>query len=217
MQIAVIGLDLAKNVFQVHGIDDSGQAAVKRKLRRSEVLPFFAELDAALVGIKACDTAHYWGREIAALGHDVRLMPPQFVKPYVKGQKNDAADAALRQAQAQVLQAEAQVVQAEPVSQQIGQADTQVGQLKGQVEQAQAKLDQALLNLSWMVVTAPQDGWITKRNVEVGDYVTVGQQIFSIVTPDVWITANFKESQLDRMRPGQPATIKLDAYPHLDL
>jgi transposase len=93
MQIAVIGLDLAKNVFQVHGIDDSGQAAVKRKLRRSEVLPFFAELDAALVGIEACHTAHYWGREIAALGHDVRLMPPQFVKPYVKSQKNDAADA----------------------------------------------------------------------------------------------------------------------------
>jgi transposase len=84
MQTAVIGLDLAKNVFQVHGIDDSGQAAVKRKLRRSEVLPFFAELDAALVGIEACHTAHYWGREIAALGHDVRLMPPQFVKPYVK-------------------------------------------------------------------------------------------------------------------------------------
>jgi transposase len=93
MQIAVIGLDLAKNVFPVHGIDDSGQAAVKRKLRRSEVLPFFAELDAAWVGIEACHTAHYWGREIAALGHDVRLMPPQFVKPYVKSQKNDAADA----------------------------------------------------------------------------------------------------------------------------
>ena len=92
-----------------------------------------------------------------------------------------------------------------------------MGQLKGQVEQAQARLDQALLNLSWTVVTAPQDGWITKRNVDVGDYVTVGQQIFSIVTPEVWITANFKESQLDRMRPGQPATIKLDAYPHLDL
>src|SRR5208283_2894013 len=93
MQIAVIGLDLAKNVFQVHGIDDSGQALLKRKLRRSEVLPFFAGLAPALVGIEACHTAHYWGREIAALGHDVRLMPPQFVKPYVKSQKNDAADA----------------------------------------------------------------------------------------------------------------------------
>jgi hypothetical protein len=76
MQIAVIGLDLAKNVFQVLGIDDSGQAVLKRKLRRSEVLPFFAGLAPALVGIEACHTAHYWGREIAALGHDARLMPP---------------------------------------------------------------------------------------------------------------------------------------------
>jgi membrane fusion protein (multidrug efflux system) len=132
-------------------------------------------------------------------------------------QEIDAAAAALHQAQAQVLQAEAQVVQAEPVPQQIGQADTQVGQLKGQVEQAQAKLEQALLNLSWTVVAAPQDGWITKRNVETGNYVTAGQQIFSIVTPEVWITANFKESELDRMRPGQPVIIKLDAYPHLDI
>ncbi|MGH6851850.1 MAG: HlyD family secretion protein [Methylocella sp.] len=132
-------------------------------------------------------------------------------------QEVDAAAAALRQAQAQVLQTEAQVMEAEPVPQNIAVADTQVGQLKGQVEQAQAKLDQALLNLSWTVVTAPQDGWITRRNVEVGDYVTAGQQIFSIVAPEVWITANFKESELDRMRPGQPVTIKLDAYPHLDL
>ncbi|MGC2222286.1 MAG: hypothetical protein WA624_07935 [Methylocella sp.] len=68
MQIAVIGLDLAKNVFQVHGIDDSGQAAVKRKLRRSEVLPFFAERDAALVGIEACHTAHYWDEKSPLLG-----------------------------------------------------------------------------------------------------------------------------------------------------
>jgi len=84
MQIAVIGLDLAKNVFQVHGIDDAGQAVLKRKLRRSEVLPFFAGLDAALVGIEACHTAHYWGREIAALGHDVRLMPPQSIAEAVQ-------------------------------------------------------------------------------------------------------------------------------------
>ena len=87
MHIAVIGLDLAKNVFQVHGVDDLGQAVLKRKLRRSAVLPFFAGLEPALVGIEACHTAHYWGRELAALGHDVRLMPPQFVKPYVKSQK----------------------------------------------------------------------------------------------------------------------------------
>jgi transposase len=92
MQIAVVGLDLAKNVFRVHGVDDLGQAVLNRKLRRSELLPFFAGLKPALVGIEACHMAHYRGREIAALGHEVRLMPPQFVKPYVKSQKNDAAD-----------------------------------------------------------------------------------------------------------------------------
>lgn len=89
--------------------------------------------------------------------------------------------------------------------------------MKGQVEQAQAKLDQAKLNLSWTEVRAPQDGWITKRNVEVGNYINVGQQIFSIVSPEVWVTANFKEGQLDHMRPGQKVRIKIDAYPSLDL
>jgi membrane fusion protein (multidrug efflux system) len=132
-------------------------------------------------------------------------------------QEVDAATAALRQAQAQVALAEAQVAVAEPVPQRIGQADADVGQLTGQVEQAQAKLDQANLNLDWTVVRAPQDGWITKRNVEVGNYVTPGQQIFSIVSPEVWVTANFKESQLDRIRPGQPVDIEIDAYPHLKL
>ena len=132
-------------------------------------------------------------------------------------QEVDAATAALRQAQAQVALAEAQVAVAEPVPQRIGQADADVGQLTGQVEQAQAKLDQANLNLEWAVVRAPQDGWITKRNVEVGNYVTPGQQIFSIVSPEVWVTANFKESQLDRIRPGQPVDIEIDAYPHLKL
>ncbi|MGA2636385.1 HlyD family secretion protein [Methylocella sp.] len=132
-------------------------------------------------------------------------------------QEVDAATAALRQAQAQVALAEAQVSVAEPVPQRIGQADADVGQLTGQVEQAQAKLDQANLNLEWTVVRAPQDGWITKRNVEVGNYVTPGQQIFSIVSPEVWVTANFKESQLDRIRPGQPVDIEIDAYPHLKL
>ena len=112
--------------------------------------------------------------------------------------------------------AEAQVADT-PVPQRIGQADQQVGQLSGQVEQAQAQLDQANLELSWTVVTAPQDGWITKRNVEVGNYVTAGQQIFSIVSPDVWITANFKETQLDQMRPGQKVKISVDAYPQLHL
>lgn len=129
----------------------------------------------------------------------------------------DAARAALKQAEAQVMLAEAQVTQNSPVPQRIGETDAQVGQLKGQVEQAQARLDQAELNLSWTVVTAPQDGWITKRNVEAGTYVAAGQQIFSIVAPEVWVTANFKETQLSDMRPGQPVRIKIDAYPSLDV
>jgi membrane fusion protein (multidrug efflux system) len=130
-------------------------------------------------------------------------------------QEVDAATAALRQAQAQVAQAEAQVMVVEPVPQRIGEADAQVGQLKGQTEQAQGRLDQADLNLSWTVVTAPQDGWVTKRNVEMGNYVAAGQQIFSIVSPEVWVTANFKETQLAWIRPGQKATIEVDAYPQL--
>ncbi|MDH6233453.1 membrane fusion protein (multidrug efflux system) [Mesorhizobium soli] len=132
-------------------------------------------------------------------------------------QEVDAAKAALKQAQAQVALANAQITQNSPVPQRIGETDAQVGQLQGQVEQAQARLDQANLNLSWTVVNAPQSGWVTKRNVEQGNFVTAGQQIMSIVTPDVWITANFKESQLADMRPGQKVQISVDGYPRLDL
>jgi len=138
-------------------------------------------------------------------------------KPATSQQEVDAATATLKQAEAQVALAEAQVVQNSPVPQRIGETDAQVGQLKGQIEQAQGRLDQANLNLSWTLVKAPQDGWITKRNVEAGNYVTAGQQIFSIVAPEVWITANFKESQLADMRKGQPVRITVDAYPALDL
>lgn len=93
MSIKVIGLDIAKNVFQVHGVDEAGQVVLKRRLRRCDVLRLFAELEPTQVGIEACHRGHYWAREVRALGHEVRLMPPQFVKPYVKSQKNDAADA----------------------------------------------------------------------------------------------------------------------------
>ena len=114
-------------------------------------------------------------------------------------------------------QAQAAVRQAELVPQYIGEAEAQVRQLEAQVALAHAQLEQAMLNLSWTKVTAPQDGWITKRNVEQGNYVQAGQSVLSIVTPDIWITANFKESQLDRMRPGQKVDIGIDAYPHLKL
>jgi transposase len=94
METAVtIGLDLAKSVFQVHGVADSGEIVIRRWLTRAKVLDFFAKLPRCLVGIEACAASHYWGREIRKLGHDVRLMPPSYVKAYVKRQKNDAADA----------------------------------------------------------------------------------------------------------------------------
>jgi membrane fusion protein, multidrug efflux system len=138
-------------------------------------------------------------------------------RPATTQQDVDQAATVLWQAQAQVKLAEAQVKQNSPVPQQIGQSEAQVRQLKGQIEQGQAQLNQAELNLSWTIVTAPQDGWVTRRNVEKGNYVIAGQQIMSIVTPAVWVTANFKETQLTYMRPGQLARIRIDAYPSLDV
>jgi transposase len=93
MKVSTIGLDLAKNVFQVHGISDDGTVIVRRRLRRAEVVPFFSSLPPCLVGMEACGTSHYWARELAKLGHEVRMMPPRYVKPYVKRGKNDALDA----------------------------------------------------------------------------------------------------------------------------
>jgi transposase len=93
MQITTIGLDIAKNVFQVHGIDAAEKVVVRKQLRRGQVLKFFASLPPCLVGMEACATAHYWARELTKLGHEVRLMPAKDVKAYVKRHKNDAVDA----------------------------------------------------------------------------------------------------------------------------
>ncbi|MBU1463470.1 MAG: IS110 family transposase, partial [Alphaproteobacteria bacterium] len=93
MEIMTIGLDLAKSVFQVHGVDAAGKTVVRKALRRAQVLTFFSKLPPCLVGIEACGTSHHWARELIKLGHDVRLMPPAYVKPYVKRGKTDAADA----------------------------------------------------------------------------------------------------------------------------
>ena len=93
MQPTIIGLDLAKHVFQVHGVDAAGKAVLRKKLRRSELIAFFTKLPSCVVGIEACGTAHYWGRELTALGHQVKLMPAAYVKPYVKRGKNDEVDA----------------------------------------------------------------------------------------------------------------------------
>ena len=93
MQVTTIGLDIAKNVFQVHAIDTAEKVVVRKQLRRSQVLEFFKALPACLIGMEACATAHYWARELTKLGHQVRLMPAKDVKAYVKRNKNDAADA----------------------------------------------------------------------------------------------------------------------------
>src|SRR5262245_47447924 len=93
MQITTIGLDIAKNVFQVHGLDRDEKVVVRKQLRRSQVLRFFEGLPPCLVGLEACATSHYWARELAKLGHEVRLMPAKDVKAYIKRNKNDAADA----------------------------------------------------------------------------------------------------------------------------
>ena len=91
--VRVIGLDIAKSVFQLHGVDDAGAIVLQKRLTRARLLPFFEKLPPCLVGIEACATSHFWARELAKLGHDVKLMPAQYVKPYVKRQKNDMADA----------------------------------------------------------------------------------------------------------------------------
>src|SRR5712691_8218693 len=93
MQVATIGLDLAKHVFQIHGIDAAENVVVRKQLRRSQLMGFFEALPPCLIGMEACATAHYWARELTKLGHEVRLMPAKDVKAYVKRNKNDAADA----------------------------------------------------------------------------------------------------------------------------
>ena len=94
MQVHTIGIDLAKNVFQVHGVDEQGAVVLVRQLRRKQVIPFLTKLEPCLIGMEACATAHHWARELMKLGHAVRLIPPIYVKAYVKRSKNDAADAA---------------------------------------------------------------------------------------------------------------------------
>ena len=91
--VTTVGLDIAKSVFQVHGVDAAGQVVLRRQLKRRYVLAFFQKLTPCLVGMEACASSHHWSRELQALGHTVRLIPPAYVKPYVKRQKNDAADA----------------------------------------------------------------------------------------------------------------------------
>ena len=93
MKITTVGVDLAKSVFQVHAVDSRGKAVLRRQLKRSDMVTFFANLPSCLIGMEACSGAHYWARKLISLGHEVRLMAPQLVKPYVKTNKNDRNDA----------------------------------------------------------------------------------------------------------------------------
>ena len=93
-EVITIGLDIAKSVFQVHGVDGAGVVVIRKRISRAKVLVFFADLRPCLIGIEACPSAHHWGRELEGLGHTVRLMPPSYVKAYLKRSKNDANDAA---------------------------------------------------------------------------------------------------------------------------
>jgi len=93
MKIATVGIDLAKSVFQIHGVDERGKAVLRKQLKRGEVLRFFANLPPCLIGMEACGSAHHWARKLIELGHEVKLIAPQFVKPYVKTNKNDRNDA----------------------------------------------------------------------------------------------------------------------------
>lgn len=140
------------------------------------------------------------------------------VDPRATSQRNiDAASAQLRSARAELQSAKAQVEVASQIELQIRQQETTVEARQQQVEQAQAQLNTANLNLSYTEVRAPYDGFVTKRNVHVGTLVQAGTSLFSLVSPDVWITANFKESQLERMNPGDKVEITVDAWPDMKL
>lgn len=139
------------------------------------------------------------------------------VKAATTQQAIDYSTAAYDQAKAEIIKAQGNLLIAEPVEANIQTSSSQIDEQKGALEAAEAKLRQAELNLGWTEVRAPHDGWISKRNVEQGNYVTTGQSIIAIVEPEVWVVANFKETQITNMRPGQKVKIVVDAYPFLDL
>jgi membrane fusion protein, multidrug efflux system len=162
-----------------------------------------AQLDGALADQALADTEA--GRQTSA---GPRATPQTAIDMALADARSSAATVAFDRAQVEISQL---------VQENIDQASAQLEQLEAQVRQAEAQLAQAELNLSYTELRAPQEGWVTQRNVNLGSYLQVGQAIFALVTPDVWVTANFKETQLDRMRPGQKVDIDIDAYPHLSL
>jgi membrane fusion protein (multidrug efflux system) len=187
-----------------------GQLAAARAAVAVGKKNFPARLAAARARLQSAQAALVNAREEARRQHAVP-------RGATTQQQVDQADANLLQAEANVAEADASVQEAMPVQENIDQITSQGSQIEGQVAQARADLAQAELNIGYTVMRAPQDGWVTKRNVELGNYLTAGASVMSLVSPQVWVTANFKENQLNRMRPGDHVTIAVDAYPGLKL
>ncbi len=228
----VVSLDVVDNQFVKRGqalihidprsfIDDRDQAQAQLDVAKAQ---FAAQALAAEVAKKNFPAALQVAQaNLAAAKASLAQRQADYArqkslpKQATTQQDVDAATSNLQNAQAQVLLMQARVVQAEPVQQQIGEVEANVRNQAATIEQAQAKLNQANLNLSYTVVRAASDGWVTRRQVDKGNYAQTGQQIMALVSPEVWVTANFKETQLDLMRPGQSVKITVDAYPNLDL
>jgi membrane fusion protein (multidrug efflux system) len=169
-----------------------------------------AELDSAKAAVESARASlvrahadHERQRKV-----DIRATTEQQIDAATQGEVN---------AQAQLTDAQSKLRTAELVQDNIAAAEAQVKQLEAQVAAAQADADQADINLGYTKLVAPFDGWVTKRNVELGSYLQVGQSLFTLVSPDVWVTANFKEAQLAGMRPGQKVRIDIDAFPDLKI
>ena len=196
-------------------------AAANLALAKAQLLGAQAQYDIAKVKYPAQliqAEAQKQQSEATAFQADQEYKRQRSVNQRATTQTNvDTATAQQKSALGQVAQSQAQIDIAKPIAQYLRTADAQVKQWEAQVAQAQAQLDQAELNLSYTEMRAPQDGWVTRRNVQLGSYVQAGQSLFELVTKDIWIVANYKENQLNHMRPGQKVDISVDAYPNLAL
>ncbi|MFG1175361.1 HlyD family secretion protein [Erwiniaceae bacterium CAU 1747] len=213
--------DLLVVIDRRDSIAQQAQAQAQLSLAQAQLHQAQAQLSLAKVQYPAqkdqalAQQARAEANYLNALADDKRQ---RNVDPRATSQRNiDSASAQLRSAKAELENAKAQVEVASQVALQIRQQETNVEARQSQVEQAQAQLNVANLNLSYTEVRAPYDGFVTKRNVQVGTLVQAGSSLFSLVSPDVWIVANFKESQLRRMKPGDRVEIGVDAWPDLKL
>ena len=171
---------------------------------------FPAQLDEAKARVLQAEGQEFQAETDFRRQHDI-------ARAATSQQAVDQSTAQLEEAKGQLGLAQAQVEQATPVKPNIGVQQSRTTEQSGALVAAQAALKQAELNLGWTVIRAPHDGWIAQRNLEQGNYVSSGQQLFTIVEPEIWVTGNFKETQLTRMRPGQLVDIDVDAYPQLHL